>query len=167
MEVATDTTTLVWRLRPTLQHSFGGCDGHYDTAFSSCNVKAGSGVGVVVATGMKTRVGSIAALLNDSSAGDAAAPSAEDVEKGAAPAPKKQRESCLPDTKANQSPLQANLEKLAVNLGYMAGGATGSHRRASRTRRGFVNSSRENALSMYILTIWEPFDELINPLRVY
>ena len=34
-------------------------------AFSSCNVKAGTCVGLVVATGMRTRVGSIAALLNE------------------------------------------------------------------------------------------------------
>ena len=33
-------------------------------AFSLCNVKAGTCVGIVVATGMKTRVGSIAALTN-------------------------------------------------------------------------------------------------------
>jgi magnesium-transporting ATPase (P-type) len=34
-------------------------------AFSSCNVKAGTAVGIIVATGMRTRVGTIAALLND------------------------------------------------------------------------------------------------------
>ena len=34
-------------------------------AFSSCNVKAGTCIGLVVATGMRTRVGSIAALLNE------------------------------------------------------------------------------------------------------
>lgn len=39
--------------------------------FSSCNVKAGTAVGVVVATGMATRVGAVAALLRDK--GDTAA----------------------------------------------------------------------------------------------
>merc|ERR1739848_607508 len=34
-------------------------------AFSSSNVKAGSALCIVTSTGMKTRVGSIAALLND------------------------------------------------------------------------------------------------------
>eukprot|EP00606_Chrysophyceae_sp_TOSAG23-5_P000404 GSChrysophyteH2.ASY1.ANO1.399.1 assembled CDS len=70
-------------------------------AFSSCNVKAGSAVGIVVATGMKTKVGSIASLLNGG-------PNEKKVEK------------CIPDTKAGQSPLEKNLEDLAVNIGYMA-----------------------------------------------
>ena len=89
-------------------------------AFSSCNVKAGTAVGVIIATGMNTRVGTIAALLNDS--GDApVTQSAEDIENGVAPPPvKKKRRGCLPDTKAGQSPLQHNLEALAVKLGYMA-----------------------------------------------
>ena len=65
-------------------------------AYSSCNVKAGTCVGMVVATGMKTRVGSIAKLYK----------------------PKKER--WLPDTKAGQSPLEYNLEALAVKLSYMA-----------------------------------------------
>ena len=89
-------------------------------AFSSCNVKAGAAVGVVVATGMRTRVGSIAALLNDDG-GDADPDNAEvNVDGSPAPKKKKKQEGCLPDTKAGQSPLQHNLEKLAVNLGYMA-----------------------------------------------
>lgn len=90
--------------------------------FSSCNVKAGSASVVVVAIGMKTRVGSIAALLNDPGAEDEAAePSGAAGEGGEAPKkPKKKKQGCLPDTKAGQSPLQANLEKLAVKLGYMA-----------------------------------------------
>jgi len=87
-------------------------------AFSSCNVKAGTCIGLVVATGMRTRVGSIAALLNEASSDDGPAPSAADVEAGkVAPAKKK---GCLPDTKSGQSPLQVNLEALAVKLGYMA-----------------------------------------------
>jgi len=66
---------------------------------------------------MRTRVGSIAALLNEKD-DDGPAPSKEDIESGKAkPKPKK---SCLPDTKSGQSPLQVNLEALAVKLGYMA-----------------------------------------------
>eukprot|EP01047_Picozoa_sp_COSAG01_P005184 COSAG01_NODE_175_length_22996_cov_18.857892_14_plen_1178_part_00 len=94
-------------------------------AFSSCNVKAGAAVGIVVAIGMKTRVGTIAALLNDTGDDDdndnESAQSAADIENGASPKPsKKKKKECLPDTKAGQSPLQHNLEALAVKLGYMA-----------------------------------------------
>lgn len=110
-------------------------------AFSSCNVKAGSGVGIVVATGMRTRVGSIAALLNDtknddsldgSNNGSADDDSVEDgsadgstksdIEASvkAAPVVAKKHEGCLPDTKSGQTPLQHNLEALAVKLGYIA-----------------------------------------------
>lgn len=70
-------------------------------AFSSCDVKEGSCIGVIVATGMQTRVGQIAKLLNSNET---------------------QEESCLPDTKKNQTPMQANLEKLAVTIGYLAVG---------------------------------------------
>ena len=92
-------------------------------AYSSCNVKAGAAVGVVVAIGMSTRVGTIAALLNDDGSSDepAAKPSAEDLEKGVTAAPKKKnQDGCLPDTKSGQTPLQENLELLAVKIGYMA-----------------------------------------------
>lgn len=99
-------------------------------AFSSCNVKAGSAIGIVVATGMRTRVGSIAALLNepkdddssmDNSQGSSAQDdgSVEDVEAPRVPHAKKPQ-GCLPDTKAGQTPLQHNLEALAINLGYIA-----------------------------------------------
>jgi potassium/sodium efflux P-type ATPase len=95
-------------------------------AFSSSNVKAGTALCIVTSTGMKTRVGSIAALLNDASNDDdeeEAPAQPDDVESGA-PAPpkpkKKKKEGCIPDTKSGQSPLQANLEKLAIKLGYMA-----------------------------------------------
>jgi potassium/sodium efflux P-type ATPase len=89
-------------------------------AFSSCNVKAGTCVGIVVATGMKTRVGSIAALLNQAGSGEEEMTGpASDIEAGA-PKKKPKKEGCLPDTKSGQSPLQANLEALAVKLGYMA-----------------------------------------------
>jgi len=86
-------------------------------AFSSCSVKAGSAVCVVTATGMKTRVGSIAALLNDASAGGPE--QSEKTEKTF----EEISANCfgmLPDTKSGQSPLQANLEALAIKLGYMA-----------------------------------------------
>ena len=93
-------------------------------AFSSCNVKAGAAIGIVVATGMRTRVGTIAALLNDSGKDDLDAVVDEVTHQDGASAPPKKkakkREGCLPDTKANQSPLQHNLEDLAVKLGYMA-----------------------------------------------
>jgi potassium/sodium efflux P-type ATPase len=89
-------------------------------AFSSCNVKAGTCVGIIVATGMKTRVGSIAALLNQAGDGEEEMTGpASDLEAGA-PKKKPKKEGCLPDTKKGQSPLQANLEALAVKLGYMA-----------------------------------------------
>jgi len=94
-------------------------------AFSSCDVKAGAAVGIVVATGMRTRVGSIAALLNGTSEEDEEqAPQGDATnEDGVAPEPKKKekkRERCLPDTKASNSPLQHNLEALALKIGYMA-----------------------------------------------
>jgi magnesium-transporting ATPase (P-type) len=149
-------------------------------AFSSCNVKAGTCIGLVVATGMRTRVGSIAALLNEKrddgaeekgfaasksfaaldKDGDGAltydevtvglkmrgikmtdaaiADMCKDLDangdgkitleefdqfcltKAPAPSAKGKSEGCLPDTKAGQTPLQANLEKLSINLGYMA-----------------------------------------------
>ena len=91
-------------------------------AFSSCNVKAGTAVGIIVATGMRTRVGTIAALLNDADGGENPAEGGAPTEGGDAPAApkKKKKEGCLPDTKAGQSPLQHNLEDLAVKLGYMA-----------------------------------------------
>ena len=61
--------------------------------------------------------GAIAALLNEKGDDDdAGAPG--DIESGK---PKqKKKEPCLPDTKAGWSPLQVNLEALAVKLGYMA-----------------------------------------------
>ena len=89
-------------------------------AFSSCNVKAGTAVGIIVATGMRTRVGTIAALLNDGGGDeDPDAPPQVD-ENGNEIATKPKSKSCLPDTKSGQSPLQHNLEALAVKLGYMA-----------------------------------------------
>merc|ERR1719379_2529381 len=67
--------------------------------FSSCLVTNGKGVGITVETGMKTRVGSIAAMLVTE---------------------QKYQCFCLPDTSANQTPLQAALQSLGVTIGYGA-----------------------------------------------
>merc|ERR1712166_1514491 len=95
-------------------------------AFSSSNVKSGEALCIVVETGMQTRVGAIAALLNgddeEEVEEETAAENADGTADGTLAPKKKKKKSkpCLPDTKAGQSPLQANLEKLAVKLGYMA-----------------------------------------------
>jgi potassium/sodium efflux P-type ATPase len=67
--------------------------------FSSCLVTNGKAVGVTVETGMKTRVGSIAAMLVNE----------QQYQCG-----------CLPDNTDNQTPLQAALQKLGVTIGYGA-----------------------------------------------
>merc|ERR1719460_2807655 len=67
--------------------------------FSSCLVTNGKAQGVTVETGMKTRVGSIAAMLVNEQAYQC---------------------GCLPDTSASQTPLQAALQKLGVTIGYGA-----------------------------------------------
>jgi len=69
--------------------------------FSSCSCTSGKGRGVVVATGMQTRIGKIAALMG-----------------GGAKA--KKRLGCLPDTSANQTPLQQSVEKLGARIGIGA-----------------------------------------------
>merc|ERR1712166_7699 len=90
-------------------------------AFSSSNVKSGEALCIVVETGMQTRVGAIAALLNGDDEEEVEEETAGETADGTlAPKKKKKSKPCLPDTKAGQSPLQANLEKLAVKLGYMA-----------------------------------------------
>jgi len=86
-------------------------------AFSSCSVKSGTCTGIIVATGMKTRVGSIAALLN-SAGGDEEMVGPDAMEKGSKP--KKQPQSCIPAQSAQKSPLQVNLDALAVKIGYLA-----------------------------------------------
>lgn len=64
--------------------------------------------------------GAIAALLNDAGNDDEEVP-AGDIEAGKDAPKKKKGGMCgLPDTKAGWSPLQVNLEALAVKLGYMA-----------------------------------------------
>merc|ERR1712195_234015 len=91
-------------------------------AFSSSNVKSGEALCIVVETGMQTRVGAIAALLNGDDEEEVEEETAAENADGTLAPKKKKKKSkpCLPDTKAGQSPLQANLEKLAVKLGYMA-----------------------------------------------
>eukprot|EP00913_Durusdinium_trenchii_P019172 g18018.t1 len=71
--------------------------------FSGCNVTNGKGRGVVTATGMGTRIGRIAQLI------------AGEEREG----PKKKC-FCLPDTSANQTPLQRNLEQLGAKIGILA-----------------------------------------------
>ncbi|KAJ8604654.1 hypothetical protein CTAYLR_006531 [Chrysophaeum taylorii] len=67
--------------------------------FSSCTVKNGNAKALVVRTGMQTRVGQIAALLTED---------------------KSEKKGCLPDTSGNQTPLQVELGKLAVQIGFLA-----------------------------------------------
>eukprot|EP00405_Crypthecodinium_cohnii_P035042 CAMPEP_0206528792 /NCGR_PEP_ID=MMETSP0325_2-20121206/2195_1 /ASSEMBLY_ACC=CAM_ASM_000347 /TAXON_ID=2866 /ORGANISM="Crypthecodinium cohnii, Strain Seligo" /LENGTH=1136 /DNA_ID=CAMNT_0054024541 /DNA_START=72 /DNA_END=3483 /DNA_ORIENTATION=+ len=71
--------------------------------FSGCSVTNGKGRGIVVDTGMDTKIGDIARLI-----------SAKEDNK-----PKKKC-GCLPDTSANQTPLQQNLEKLGRVIGLNA-----------------------------------------------
>jgi magnesium-transporting ATPase (P-type) len=67
--------------------------------FSSCMCTNGKATGVIVETGMRTRVGKIAAMLTTD---------------------QKTKCGCLPDMSGNQTPLQHNLHTLSVQIGYMA-----------------------------------------------
>eukprot|EP00438_Fugacium_kawagutii_P006217 Skav219205 [mRNA] locus=scaffold537:89353:95308:+ [translate_table: standard] len=71
-------------------------------AFSGCSITSGVGKGLVVDTGMSTRIGRIAQLIN----GDASS--------------RKTTCFCFPDTSANQTPLQQNLNKLGARIGVLA-----------------------------------------------
>mmetsp|Transcript_18620 Transcript_18620/g.32600 ORF Transcript_18620/g.32600 Transcript_18620/m.32600 type:complete len:1078 (-) Transcript_18620:96-3329(-) len=71
-------------------------------AFSSCNVTNGAGRGIVTDTGMSTRIGRIAQLIAGEDGG------------------KKTNMCGFPDTSANQTPLQKNLEKLGARIGILA-----------------------------------------------
>lgn len=71
-------------------------------AFSGCSITSGVGMGLVTDTGMRTRIGRIAQLIN----GDGGA--------------KKTTCFCFPDTSANQTPLQQNLNKLGARIGVLA-----------------------------------------------
>merc|ERR1719443_2818713 len=68
-------------------------------AFSSCELKSGAGRGLIVSTAMNTRIGTIAGLLQN------------------------QTQTfcfCLPDTSADQTPLQSNIGKLGTRIAIMA-----------------------------------------------
>merc|ERR1712232_1420663 len=69
--------------------------------FSGCNATNGKAKGIVVETGMGTRIGQIAKLM----AG----------EQG-----EKKQCGCLPDTSANQTPLQKNVQALGAKIGILA-----------------------------------------------
>jgi len=69
--------------------------------FSGCSTTNGRAKGIVVDTGMSTRIGEIAALM----AG----------EKG-----QKKQCGCLPDTSASQTPLQRNVQELGKKIGVLA-----------------------------------------------
>uniref|UniRef100_A0A7S2Q8H1 P-type sodium-transporting ATPase4 n=1 Tax=Zooxanthella nutricula TaxID=1333877 RepID=A0A7S2Q8H1_9DINO len=71
--------------------------------FSGCSVTNGKGRGIVTSTGMDTRIGRIAQLING-----------EDGGKG------KKSCGCLPDSSASATPLQRNLENLGARIGVLA-----------------------------------------------
>jgi len=74
--------------------------------FSGCSVTNGKGKGIVVDTGMRTRIGRIAQLL---------------VEKDEKAGGKSKKTCfCLPDTSANATPLQNKLESLGRRIGVLA-----------------------------------------------
>merc|ERR1719261_933020 len=62
--------------------------------FFGCSVTNGKGKGIVVNTGMGTQIGKIAQLIAEKEGGS------------------KKKCGCLPDTSANATPLQRNLERL-------------------------------------------------------
>jgi potassium/sodium efflux P-type ATPase len=71
--------------------------------FSGCNVTNGKGKGIVVDTGMSTRIGRIAQLIAQKDGGAG-----------------KKKCGCLPDTSVNSTPLQHNLESLGKRIGLLA-----------------------------------------------
>mmetsp|Transcript_97923 Transcript_97923/g.277218 ORF Transcript_97923/g.277218 Transcript_97923/m.277218 type:complete len:1038 (-) Transcript_97923:318-3431(-) len=71
--------------------------------FSGCSVTNGTGRGIIVATGMGTRIGRIAQLIAEKNGGK----------------PKK-RCFCLPDISGDATPLQQSLEKLGGRIGVLA-----------------------------------------------
>ena len=92
-------------------------------AFSSCNVKAGTAAGIIVATGMRTRVGTIAALLNDADGGENPAEGGAPTEAATPPRRprRRRRRAAFPTLRHGQSPLQHRFgEHLAVETRHMA-----------------------------------------------
>jgi magnesium-transporting ATPase (P-type) len=69
--------------------------------FSGCPTTNGKGIGIVVETGMGTRIGQIAALM----AGDGG---------------EKKTCGCMPDTSGSQTPLQKNVQTLGAKIGVLA-----------------------------------------------
>eukprot|EP00928_Gymnodinium_smaydae_P076896 TRINITY_DN599_c0_g2_i2.p1 TRINITY_DN599_c0_g2~~TRINITY_DN599_c0_g2_i2.p1 ORF type:complete len:1044 (+),score=233.36 TRINITY_DN599_c0_g2_i2:58-3189(+) len=70
-------------------------------AFSGCNITSGKARAIVVDTGMGTRIGQIAKLMQ----GDKSS---------------KKTCFCLPDTSAGQTPLQTNVQALGARIGIFA-----------------------------------------------
>jgi len=70
-------------------------------AFSSTNVAAGNGVGIAVATGMQTRVGNIARLLQSSGRADG------------------KKESALASHRRNMTPMQRSLHRVGLTMGLV------------------------------------------------
>jgi len=96
-----DDVSKTWKLKPKKEGEPEKLTPD-NMVFSGCCVTNGKGKGIVVETGMTTRIGRIAQLI------------AGDSEQ------QKKKCGCLPDTTANQTPLQANLEKLGARIGGIA-----------------------------------------------
>jgi len=83
--------------------------------YSGCLVMNGKAKGIVVETGMATAIGKIAQLMADGG---------EDFGKSEGATTKSGKKcqvcKCLPDTKADQTPLQQNVEKLGAVIGVGA-----------------------------------------------
>ncbi|CAE7359679.1 unnamed protein product [Symbiodinium natans] len=71
--------------------------------FSGCPVASGKCKGIVVATGMNTRIGDIAKMMANS-----------DDKTGGGPC------DCLPTSAENKTPLQENVERLGARIGVLA-----------------------------------------------
>lgn len=70
--------------------------------FSGCSITNGNGKGLVLETGMSTRIGKIAQMIAGNGEG------------------MKKKCFCLPDTSASATPLQTSLEKLGARIGLLA-----------------------------------------------
>lgn len=81
-------------------------------AFSSTTVTGGNARGVVVATGMKTRVGAIAALLKSNSS--ASSEAGDSVKKYRNPIA-----DCVDKHQPKQTPLQASIHRLGMLMGVV------------------------------------------------
>eukprot|EP00924_Labyrinthula_sp_SR-Ha-C_P002375 snap_masked-scaffold_16-processed-gene-2.28-mRNA-1 protein AED:0.01 eAED:0.02 QI:0/0/0/1/1/1/2/0/1138 len=104
----------------------GGDGGHEkltpeNMAFSSCMCTNGKCKAFVVEIGMNTRVGKIAKLLADSDNKEEKGPDGKPLPAGQQKKAKKKTGPCgLPDTKADQTPLQASINELGVTIGVFA-----------------------------------------------